>query len=91
MRRSVFELTHLLKQRQRSFDEHRVMSMEVFRRRKFGGEPGDVPDDGYGDVFLVIDNYAGHLPRIQGVIGRACFIKSLLRRQQHVESPCKLS
>jgi type VII secretion protein EccCa/type VII secretion protein EccCb len=59
VRRSVFELTHLLKQRQRSFDEHRVMSMEVFRRRKFGDEPGDVPDDGYGDVFLVIDNYAG--------------------------------
>ena len=35
------------------------MSMEVFRGRKFGGEPGAVPDDGHGDVFLVIDNYAG--------------------------------
>jgi type VII secretion protein EccCb len=31
--------------------------MEVFRRRKFGGEPGPVPNDGFGDVFLVIDNY----------------------------------
>ena len=34
------------------------MSMEVFRRRKSGREPGAMPDDGYGDVFLVIDNYA---------------------------------
>ena len=33
--------------------------MEVFRRRKVGGEPGTVPDDGHGDVFLVIDNYPG--------------------------------
>ena len=31
--------------------------MEVFRRRKFGGEPGPVPNDGFGDVYLVIDNY----------------------------------
>lgn len=59
VRRSVFELTALLKSRQRSFGEHRVMSMEVFRRRKFGDDPGEVPEDGYGDVFLVIDNYAG--------------------------------
>ena len=35
------------------------MSMAVFRDRKFGGAPGAVPDDGHGDVFLVIDNYAG--------------------------------
>jgi len=58
VRRTVFEMLHLLKQRQRSFEEHRVMSMEVFRRIKFGGQPGEVPDDGYGDVFLVIDSYA---------------------------------
>lgn len=31
--------------------------MEVFRRRKFGGEPGPVPNDGFGDVYLVVDNY----------------------------------
>lgn len=59
VRRTVFELAALLKARQRSFGEHRVMSMEVFRRRKFGDDPGGVPQDGYGDVFLVIDNYAG--------------------------------
>ncbi len=31
--------------------------MEVFRRRRFGGEPGPVPNDGFGDVYLVVDNY----------------------------------
>jgi asparaginyl-tRNA synthetase len=42
----------------RSFAECGVTSLEDFRARKFGGAPGAVPDDPYGDVFLVIDNYA---------------------------------
>ncbi|KAA1242342.1 type VII secretion protein EccC, partial [Mycobacterium simiae] len=59
VRRTVAELAALLTARKRSFEETGVMSMEVFRRRKSGREPGAVPDDGHGDVFLVIDNYAG--------------------------------
>jgi DNA segregation ATPase FtsK/SpoIIIE, S-DNA-T family len=59
VRRTVAEMRELLTRRKRSFEEAGVMSMEVFRRRKFGGEPGAVPDDGHGDVFLVVDNYAG--------------------------------
>ena len=59
VRRTVAEMRELLTARKRSFEETGVMSMEVFRRRKFGGEPGAVPDDGHGDVFLVVDNYAG--------------------------------
>ena len=62
------------------------MSMEVFRRRKFGGEPGAVPDDGHGDVFLVIDNYAG--------AGQSS-IEALLdtgapadQRGAHIRDPC---
>ncbi|MGH3960393.1 type VII secretion protein EccCa [Mycobacterium sp.] len=57
VRRAVAELLALVRERKRSFLEHEIASMEVFRRRKFGGEPGSVPDDGYGDVYLVIDNY----------------------------------
>ena len=43
--------------RKRSFPECGITSMEDFRRRKFGGAPGQVPDDAFGDVFLVVDNY----------------------------------
>jgi S-DNA-T family DNA segregation ATPase FtsK/SpoIIIE len=58
VRRTVAEMAELLAVRKRSFEAAGVMSMEVFRRRSSGLEPGGVPEDGYGDVFLVIDNYA---------------------------------
>ncbi|HXA11523.1 MAG TPA: FtsK/SpoIIIE domain-containing protein, partial [Mycobacterium sp.] len=57
VRRTVAELLALLRQRKHTFLEFDVPSMEVFRRRKFLGEAGRVPNDGFGDVFLVIDNY----------------------------------
>lgn len=55
--RTVAELLALVRERKRSFLECGIASMEMFRRRKFGGEAGPVPDDGFGDVYLVIDNY----------------------------------
>ena len=58
IRRTVAELQELLRKRMRSFPDCGVTSVEDFRRRKFFGAPGEVPDDPYGDVFLVIDNYA---------------------------------
>lgn len=57
VRRTVAELLALVRERKRSFLECGIASMEMFRRRKFGGEAGPVPDDGFGDVYLVIDNY----------------------------------
>lgn len=57
VRRTVAELLALVRQRKSSFLEYGIASMEVFRRRKFGGEPGPVPNDGFGDVYLVVDNY----------------------------------
>lgn len=51
-------MSELLASRKRSFEATGVMSMEVFRRRKSGRESGPLPDDGHGDVFVVIDNYA---------------------------------
>lgn len=57
VRRTVAELLALVRDRKRSFLECGIASMEMFRRRKFGGEAGPVPDDGFGDVYLVIDNY----------------------------------
>jgi type VII secretion protein EccCb len=47
----------LLATRQRSFPAAGVNSIEQFRRRKFAGEPGAVPDDPYGDVFLIVDDF----------------------------------
>jgi type VII secretion protein EccCa/type VII secretion protein EccCb len=58
IRRTVAELLELLRTRMRSFPACGVTSVEEFRRRKFGTASGGVPDDPYGDVFLVIDNYA---------------------------------
>jgi type VII secretion protein EccCb len=57
VRRTVAELLALVRERKRSFLEFGIASMEMFRRRKFGGEAGPVPNDGFGDVYLVIDNY----------------------------------
>lgn len=57
VRRTVAELLALVRERKRSFLECGIASMEMFRRRKFGREAGPVPDDGFGDVYLVIDNY----------------------------------
>ena len=57
VRRTVAEILALVRERKRSFLEYGIPSMEVFRRRKFGGEAGPVPNDGFGDVYLVIDNY----------------------------------
>lgn len=57
VRRTVAELLALVRERKRSFLECGIASMEMFRRRKFRGEAGPVPDDGFGDVYLVIDNY----------------------------------
>ncbi|WP_024442075.1 MULTISPECIES: type VII secretion protein EccC [unclassified Mycobacterium] len=57
VRRTVAELLALVRTRKRSFLENDVASMDVFRRRKFEGAPGAVPNDGFGDVYLVVDNY----------------------------------
>jgi len=56
VRRTVAELLALVRERRRTFLEYGIASMEMFRRRKFGGAPGPVPDV-FGDVYLVIDNY----------------------------------
>ena len=46
VRRTVAELLALVRDRKRSFLEYEIASMEVFRRRKFGGEAGRCPTTG---------------------------------------------
>jgi S-DNA-T family DNA segregation ATPase FtsK/SpoIIIE len=61
VRRTVGEVATLLADRERRFGEHRIDSMAVFRRMR---RPSDldatlaVPEDGFGDVFLVVDGWA---------------------------------
>ncbi|MFI6046341.1 type VII secretion protein EccCa [Nocardia sp. NPDC051321] len=68
VRRTVAELTSLMRQREERFAELGIESMAEFRRRKFAaaahvpdgaasaGNP--LADDRFGDVFLVIDGWA---------------------------------
>ncbi|MBU8819276.1 type VII secretion protein EccCb [Mycolicibacterium goodii] len=62
--RVIVEVEQLLLKRQREWGLHGVDIAE-FRARKFGGGQAgpDFPDDGHGDVFLIIDNISG----LQGV------------------------
>ena len=55
MRRIISEVERLLRLRERTW-EHAEIDLAEFRARRFGATSGPVPEDGHGDVFLVIDN-----------------------------------
>ncbi|MBC6457975.1 type VII secretion protein EccCa [Actinomadura sp. HBU206391] len=54
VRRTVAEVSGLLDQRERVFGERGIDSMATYRRMRADGE---FPGDGYGDVFLIVDNW----------------------------------
>jgi S-DNA-T family DNA segregation ATPase FtsK/SpoIIIE len=54
VRRTVAEVTGLLAQREREFTERGIDSITTYRRLRAEGR---IPGDGYGDVFLVVDNW----------------------------------
>ncbi|MQY19562.1 type VII secretion protein EccCa [Nocardia macrotermitis] len=66
VRRTIAELTSLMRQREERFSELGIESMAEFRRRKFSviNTDGTMPEgdplaaDRFGDVFLVIDGWA---------------------------------
>ena len=53
VRRMVAEITGIVDVREAYFREHAIDSIETYRRRRAAG----VVDDGYGDVFLVVDGW----------------------------------
>jgi type VII secretion protein EccCb len=55
--RTIAEMTTLVNERETAF-ARLGLTITEFRARKFDGHPGEVPDDPFGDVFLVIDNWA---------------------------------
>jgi S-DNA-T family DNA segregation ATPase FtsK/SpoIIIE len=54
VRRTVAEVRGLLERREREFPQHGIESIAVYRRRRAAGE---IAGDGFGDVFLVVDNW----------------------------------
>ncbi|WP_153506560.1 type VII secretion protein EccCa [Cumulibacter manganitolerans] len=54
VRRTIAELSQLLEQRETLFAQHGIENMAAYRRAKARGE---LPDDPYGDVFLVVDGW----------------------------------
>lgn len=78
VRRTISEMMELLGRRQRSFPACGVTSMDDFRARKFGAAPGEIPDDPYGDVFLVIDNF-------QALTGQASTIRNKDILADHIQ------
>lgn len=55
LRRVIAEVERVLHFRIRHWGAE-GLDVAEFRARKFGGADGAVPDDGHGDVFLVVDN-----------------------------------
>ncbi|MGI5246886.1 type VII secretion protein EccCa [Dactylosporangium sp. CA-139066] len=56
VRRMVGEVASLLAEREQRFADARIDGMATYRRRRAAGGAGN-PDDGWGDVFLVIDGW----------------------------------
>ncbi|MBE1533332.1 type VII secretion protein EccCa [Actinomadura algeriensis] len=54
VRRTVAEVSSLLESRERYFTERGIDSIAAYRRLRAEGQ---VPGDGFGDVFLVVDNW----------------------------------
>ncbi|WP_139980701.1 type VII secretion protein EccCa [Nocardioides litoris] len=54
LRRTVAEMRALLDAREATFTEHRIDSMQTYRRMV---QAGRLPGDGFGDVYLVVDGW----------------------------------
>lgn len=61
VRRTVAEITTLVRERERRFRVLGIDSMAEFRRRRAAGGPeaAALDDDPFGDVFLVVDGWPG--------------------------------
>ena len=78
VRRVVAEIEGIVNNRETFFRRHGIDSIETYRRRRFEMLPdGSVLDDGYGDLFLVIDGWStiraefdSLEPRLQDLAGR---------------------
>lgn len=56
VKRIIAEMLTLIEEREQAFSRLRL-TLNKLRERKFGGVEGPVPDDPFGDVYLVIDGW----------------------------------
>lgn len=78
--RMVNHVQHIMNRRSASWSAARISTVDEWRARRFGGDAAtaaSVPDDGYGDVYLVINGFdkflqafPEHVPTIEA-IGRS--------------------
>lgn len=63
IRRVVAEVERIVRHRRRRWaswgDDDNGIDLTKFRSQKFGPVKGEVPEDGHGDVFLIVDNING--------------------------------
>jgi DNA segregation ATPase FtsK/SpoIIIE, S-DNA-T family len=71
--RTIAEMTTLVNERETAF-EKLGLTITEFRARKFDDDAGEVPDDPFGDVFLVIDNWAQFHASFERYVGDVEFI-----------------
>nr|WP_243695446.1 type VII secretion protein EccCb [Agromyces protaetiae] len=67
VRRAVAEVQSILDARERFFRDNGIDSIETYRQRRAAG----LVDDGYGDVFLVVDGWAtlrAEFEQLEGVV-----------------------
>lgn len=64
--RAISEIVNLVESRERSFHKYGLEDVKDWRRRRFGLASGHVAADGFGEVWLAIDNvqdFAGRFER----------------------------
>lgn len=57
VRRTVAELREMLNRRERLFGQHRIDNIAMYRQMRAEGNLPPAADDGYGDVFLIVDGW----------------------------------
>ncbi|MET8508200.1 type VII secretion protein EccCa [Streptomyces sp. NPDC004787] len=64
VRRTVAEVLGVLNRREELFRSHNIDSMATYRRKRAAGE---LPNEPWGDVFLVIDGWGGFRTEYEGL------------------------
>ncbi|WOX21749.1 type VII secretion protein EccCa [Streptomyces solicathayae] len=65
VRRTIAEVVGVLNRREECFRAHGIDSMATYRRQRADGT--SLPDDSFGDVFLIVDGWGGFRNEYEGL------------------------